>query len=485
MLMKCIFAEFSANALSRPETLGLTLQEKMRRILVFFFLGAFIFFSIPGSGDALQGDNPENPRDIHVIKLEGVVTAGQSAYIQRELQAIDPDNVQAVVIVMDTPGGLLDATLDLARAFGTAPVPIIVHVAPSGAIAASAGAFILVSSDIAAMAPGTTVGAAMPAAMSPGGAAEADEKIVNFFAGHMRSIAGEQGRPPEIAERFVTENLTLDAREAGEKDVIEVLAPNMSALLEELDGWEGEKHGEPYQLSTADATLVESEMTLQESFQDHISNPEIAFLLLMVGGMGIYLGLGMPGTFVAETLGAIALLLGIYGLGMFDTNLAGIIFIVLGFALLATEIFTGGFGILGVGGAVSLLIGSILLPQEPLMEMDWYGSFMATAIGIALAVSVISFLIVTVLIRSRRNWKEKGEFFRAAPTVEVVDNIAPYGTVKMRGEIWKAYSADGNTIPKGKTVEVIGQEGLTLKVSEAAEEDKEDKEDKDAKGEDN
>jgi len=416
----------------------------------------------------VQGGNSENPRDIHIIELDGVVTAGQSTYIQRELMALDPGQVQAAVIVIDTPGGLLDATLDLARAFGSSPVPVIVHVAPSGAIAASAGAFILVSSDIAAMAPGTTVGAAMPVAMSPGGAAEADEKTINFFAGHIRSIAGEQGRPPEVVERFVTENLTLDAREALEKEVIEVLAENMPALLAELDGWEGEKHGEPYRLSTAEATLVESEMTLQERFQDQISNPEIAFLLLMVGGMGIYLGLGMPGTFVAETLGAIALLLGIYGLGLFDTSLAGIIFMVLGFALLVTEIFTGGFGIFGIGGAVSLLIGAILLPQEPLMEADWYGSFMAIAIGVALSVSVISFLIISVLIRSRRRWKESGKFFRAAPRVEVIEELSPYGTVKMRGEIWKAYSVEGNTISSGEQVEVVGQEGLTLKVREAA-----------------
>jgi len=210
----------------------------------------------------------------------------------------------------------------------------------------------------------------------------------------------------------------------------------LPVLLELLDGWQGEQDGRVYVLNTGKARLVHQEMTLKERFQDKIGNPQLAFLLLMAGALGIYFGLGMSGTFVPEVLGAIALLLGIYGIGLFDTNTAGIIFMVLGISLLAAEIFTAGFGVLGIGGGISLLIGAILLPREPLMAMEWYSAFRATAIGMALAVSGLSFLIVTMLFRSRRQWKESGAFFRPASRATAVEELSPCGAVRMRGELW-------------------------------------------------
>ncbi len=425
-------------------------------LLAVFGLGLFL----PGPGPA--GAENARGKSVQLIELKGVVTAGQAAFIQRQLETLDAGTTQAILIHMDTPGGLVEATLGLTRAFAAAPVPVIVFVAPTGAIAASAGAFILVSSDIAAMAPGTTVGAAMPVSLSPGGSEPAEDKTINFLAGHIRSISREKGRPYELTELFVTENLTLDAIEAKEQGVIDLLAPDLEALLLALDGWEGEKGGKKYTLATAGAPILEAEMNLQERFQDKVSNPQIAFMLLMVGGLGIYFGLGMPGTFVPEVLGAIALLLGIYGIGLFDTNTMGVIFLVVGFALLIGEIFTAGFGILGIGGALSLLIGAILLPQEPLMAEGWYASFRATAAGMVIAVSLLFFLIATVLLRSRRSWKESGAFFRAAPQAEVVQELAPRGTVRMRGELWQARTEDGSTVKAGSSVKVIKQEGLTL-----------------------
>lgn len=438
------------------------MKRQLTRIIIIYFLLplSFLLFSQAGPGE-VQGSSGE--KGIYVLEIKGVITAGTAVFIQRQLDTLDPQAVQAVVILMNTPGGLVDSTLELTEAFAAVPVPVIVLVAPSGAIAASAGAFILVSGDIAAMAPGTTVGAAMPVALSPGGAEPAEDKTVRFLAGHMRSLSEQKGRPGEITEKFVTENLTLTSGEALEEGVIDLLAPNLQGLLAELDGWEGEKAGVPYTLATVGAPLLEQEMNLQEQFQDKISDPQLAFLLLMVGGLGIYFGLGMPGTFVPETLGAIALLLGIYGIGLFDTNTMGIIFLVVGFALLVAEIFSAGFGVFGIGGAVSLLIGAFMLPQEPLMAEGWYPAFRATAIGVVLAVSLLSFMIVTVLVRSRRIWKEKtGSFFQAAETAKVVNELDPSGTVRMRGELWHAESESDEVIKEGTLVKVIRQEGLTL-----------------------
>ncbi len=415
------------------------------------------------------GQTNETGKEILLIELSGTITAGKATYIGRLLEELEPERMEAVVIVMDTPGGLVDATLDLARSFGATPVPVVVLVAPSGAIAASAGAFILVSSDVAVMAPGTTVGAASPIALSPGGAEQADDKTTTFLAGHMRSLARERGRPQDVAERFVTENLTLDAVEALEEGIIDFNAPNLEAMLEVIDGFQVEKEGVTFTLSTRDAVLVEREMTLRERVQDQVSDPQIAFLLLMAGAMGLYLGFGMPGTFVPEVLGGIALILGIYGLGMFDTNTAGIVLIVLGIALLAAEVLTTGFGILGVGGGISLLIGAVLLPSEPLMAPDWYPSFLSVAIVVAVSITLLSFLIIYVFFRSRRQWKDRGgSFFKPAQLAVVQEPLSPAGTVKMRGENWKAVSEDGSTIETGTTVEVTGQNGLTLVVKKSS-----------------
>lgn len=445
---------------------------KKRWASIFILLTCVIFFTFCSKALVAQEEEVNFQSDILFIQLQGVVTAGQASFIERQLAGLNPARFQAVIIQMDTPGGLLDATLDLTRTFGASEVPVIVLVAPSGAIAASAGTFILVSSDIAAMAPGTTVGAAMPVALSPGGATPAEEKTVNFLAGHIKSIARQKGRPVDLVERFVTENLTLDAYEAEKEGVIDLIAENLDVLLKKLDGWEREKGGRPYTLNTGKARLVMAEMNLKEKFQDRISDPQIAFLLLMAGAMGLYLGLGMPGTFVPEVLGGIALILGIYGLGLFDTSTAGIIFILLGISLLVAEIFTAGFGILGIGGGISILIGSILLPSEPLMAPDWYSAFIGTAIGVALAVSGLSFLIVTMIIRSRRNWKEAGAYFRPAVEATVVETLNPSGTVKARGELWRAVSEDGSTIQQGSLVEVVRQEGLTFIVREKSRSDK-------------
>lgn len=438
---------------------------QLKKIILLCLLVLVLCLFLPATGGNTQpAVEPGGAKNIYLLRLQGMITAGQAAFIKRQLDILDPQAVQAVIIHMDTPGGLVDATLELSKAFAAAPVPVVVFVGPSGAIAASAGAFILVSADIAAMAPGTTVGAAKPVALSPGGAETADDKTINFLAGHMRSISEERGRPGDITERFVTENLTLSASEAQVQGVIDLLVPSLDALLIALHGWEGEKGGQPYTLITAGAPLLEQEMTLRERFQDKISNPQIAFLLLMAGVLGIYFGLGMPGTFVPEVLGALALLLGIYGIGLFDTNTMGIIFLIAGFALLIAEIFTSGFGVLGIGGAVSLLIGAVLLPREPLMAEGWYATFIATAIGLALAVSLLSLVITTVLLRSRRRWKESGAFFRAASVAEVVELLAPCGTVRMRGELWKACSEDGSTLKEGARVAVVRQDGLTLYV---------------------
>ena len=428
--------------------------------VIFIVLLVALIFSVTVS--ASPADEPVRP--VHVVELDGAITAGQKNYLQRQVSvALDAD-AQLFLLVMNTPGGLVDATLQINELFLNAEIPIAVLVAPSGAIAGSAGAFIIISSDIAAMAPGTTVGAAQPIAISPEGASEADEKTTIFYSTHLRSMAREKNRPEDIAERFVTENLTLDAREALEVGIIEYLAANVSELLESIDGTTIEKQGIEYSLQTADAPLVSDDMTVSERLQNWLSDPQISFLVLMAGLMGLYLGFNAPGTFVPEVGGAILLVLGIYGIGLFDVNTTGVVLLLLGLGLIAAEIFTSGFGVLGIGGAVSLVAGAIMLPIEPLMARDWYGTFIVTVVGTVLGLVIITIIIAQRVFHSRRTWTGGSEYFNPPRTGVTVKELNPNGTIKARGELWQAISEDGSTIPAQREVEVVRAETLKLYV---------------------
>ena len=428
---------------------------------------------------SVSAQEEEEQRPVHVVELDGAITAGQKTFLQRQVEkAIDSD-AQLFLLVMNTPGGLVDATLEINELFLNAPIPVAVLVAPSGAIAASAGAFIIIASDIAAMAPGTTVGAAMPVAISPEGASEADEKTITFYASHLRSVAREKGRPEDIAEKFVTENLTLDARDALEEGVIEYLAANKTELLTTLDGVTVEKQGETYRLNTANAPLVQDDMTVRESLQNWLSDPQISFLILMLGVLGIYFGLSAPGTIVPEVSGVILLVLGIYGIGLFDTNTTGVVLLLLGVGLIAAEILSSGFGILGIGGAASLVAGAVLLPTEPLMARDWYGTFLVTVVGTVLGLVIIIIFVAQRVIHSRKTYTSGSSYFKPPEKGVVTAEIDPIGMIKARGELWRAQSEDGSTIAEGTEVEVVKTETLMLwvkplqegKASDSKEED--------------
>ena len=428
---------------------------RLNILIIFLIVSLFIFSFSEEIAFAAQ-------RPVYLVELSGAITAGQFNFLERQMGNAQEIGAQLVVILMDTPGGLVDATLQINQLFLNAPVPVAVLVAPSGAIAGSAGAFIIISSDIAAMAPGTTVGAAQPIAFSPEGAEPANEKTVTFYASHLRSMAREKGRPEDIAEKFVTENLTLSAREALEEGVIEYLAGSVDELLDILDGKRIEKDGVFYILSTSGAAVVQEEMNLRERMQNWLSDPQISFLVLMLGLLGIYFGLSAPGTIVPETTGAILVILGIYGIGLFDTNTTGIILLLLGAGLIVAEIFTSGFGILGIGGALSVVAGAILLPMEPLMARDWYSSFLITVVGTTVGLLIVIIFIAQRVIQSRKRWRDGSNFFNAPERGVTVSEINPEGMIKARGEIWRAKSEDGSFIPLNREVEVVRAENLML-----------------------
>jgi membrane-bound serine protease (ClpP class) len=435
----------------------MNLNKIANRIIFIVMLIAFLLaFTVP-TGTVSAAQNP-----VYIVEFNGAVTAGLNNYLQRQVELAQDSESQLFVLIMNTPGGLVDATLQINQLFLNAKMPVAVLVAPSGAIAGSAGAFILISADLAVMAPGTTVGAAQPISFSPEGTESADQKTINFYAGHLRSIAREKGRPESIAERFVTENLTIDAREALELGVINYIAADLEELLEIVDGTEIEKQGITYSFETAGAPIMREDMNLRERLQNWLSDPQIAFMVLIIGFLGIYFGLNAPGTIVPEVSGLILVILGIYGIGLFDTNTTGIILLLVGLGLIIAELFTAGFGILGIGGSLSMVAGAILLPMEPLMAREWYTTFAITVVGTVIGLLIIMIFIIQRIVDSRRRYRDGSAYFNLPPKGVTVSDLKPEGMIKARGELWKAKSVDETEIASGTEVEVIGSESMIL-----------------------
>jgi len=429
-------------------------------ILILVLLPILLAFVANGGGEV--GDKTV----IYVLKIEGTITEGTSLDIVEGLMEAEEMGAEAVLIELDTPGGLVDSTLEITQAILNSELPVITYVTPKGAIAASAGSFILVSGNIAAMAPATTVGAAMPVEIGIEGRKAADEKTIKFLAGHAESIAAERGRNATQAKRFVTENDAFNENTALERRVIDLIAENERELLSKVDGMTVETGAGNKTLSTKNASLYTKGKTIRSSLLSMLSNPQIAVILLMVGIYGLIFGFMSPGTYVPEMIGAICLILSLYGLGLFEVNMFGVLLIIIAVMLFIAEALTPTFGILTVGGAVCLIIGALILPKEPFLfnpQSDWFEGFLLTIIGIAVASAVFfGFAVGAVLKARKRRVKVGGEELIGQVTRAETEINEDSGTIKIRGEIWNARTLEGETIKEREKVEIVDREGLTL-----------------------
>ncbi len=403
---------------------------------------------------------------VYTVKVEDMVTAGTAKNIQRAVEHSQNRNADALVIQLNTPGGLVDATLDIIQDISASRVPVITYVTPKGAIAASAGTFILVSGHLAAMTPGTTCGAAMPVTMDPqsGGTEAADQKTINFLAEHMRSVAQDKGRPGDIAEKFVLENLSLSNQAALEEGVIDVEAENLEELLQIIDGREVITAAGKINLNTAGAEPFDLGMSTEEKLIHIISNPTLAVIFLILGIYGLIIAFSSPGFMLPEVLGSISLILGLFGLGLFEVNLTAGLLIILGIVLLIAELFTPTYGILGVGGIVSIILGILFLPIEPLMPVDWFTAFRGMAISVGIVGAGFLFIVLKGILNLRliKPMQGPGEF--AADEGIVIEPLNPTGVIKIRGEIWRASSMGGETIPAGSRIKVVERDNIQLLV---------------------
>jgi membrane-bound serine protease (ClpP class) len=409
-----------------------------------------------------------NDRVIYVIQIEGTITEGTTLDIVEGLQEAEQMGTEAVLIELDTPGGLVSSTLKITEAILNLDMPVITYVAPRGAIAASAGAFILVSGNIAAMAPSTTTGAAMPVEIGIEGRQAADNKTINFFAGHIESIAASRGRNATQAKRFVTENDALNEHLALERGVIDLIADDETDLLAKIDGMNVTIAGVDRTLATKDAALYRKGKTIRSALLETLSDPQIAVILLLVGIYGLIFGFMSPGTYVPEMIGAICLILALYGIGLFEVNVFGVLLIIVAVLLFIAEALTPTFGILTTGGAICLIIGALILPKEPFLvgpESGWFEGFVLTVLGVAIASALFFFFAVGAVLKIRKRRAQVGGEELIGRVTKAESSITEdEGTVKLRGEIWNARAAAGEEIPQGVKVEIVDRDGLTLLV---------------------
>jgi len=401
---------------------------------------------------------------VYYAKWEDAVSPIMVEYIKRSLAKAEKEGAGVFILELNTPGGLETSMRQVVQEFQRTPIPVVVYVYPPGGRAASAGAIITAAADVAVMAPGTNIGAAHPVQATGEKMEEAmKEKVVQDMLAFVRSIAKEKGRNPSVLERMVKESISLTPDEALKEGVIDLIASNRQELLEKLNGRKVKKHGKEITIKTLGVPVVEVEESLRESFLKVITNPTIAYMLLLIGFYGIFFELYNPGAVVPGAVGVVSLLLGLYGLGIIGINWLGLLLILAGILLLALELVTPTFGGLAIAGAIALAIGSLVLisPDSP------YGDIPISVVATMVLTTVLFFLVAGRLgLKAQKRKKMTGyEELIGEEGVAMVDFEKGKGKVFIRGEIWNAVSEDD--IKKDDTVIVEQVKGLTLYVKKA------------------
>jgi membrane-bound serine protease (ClpP class) len=401
---------------------------------------------------------------VYYAKWEDAVSPIMVEYIKRNLAKAEKEGAGVFILELNTPGGLETSMRQVVQEFQRTPIPIVVYVYPPGGRAASAGAIITASADIAVMAPGTNIGAAHPV-QATGEKMEGamKEKVVQDMLAFVRSIAKEKGRNPSVLERMVKESISLTPDEALKEGIIDLIASSRQELMEKLNGRKVKKHGKEITIKTLGVPVVEVEESLRESFLKVITNPTIAYLLLLIGFYGIFFELYNPGAVVPGAVGVVSFLLGLYGLGIIGINWLGLLLILAGILLLALELVTPTFGGLAIAGAIALAIGSLVLisPDSP------YGDIPISVIATMVLTTVFFFLVVGRLgLKAQKKKKMTGyeELIEEEGTA-LTDFEKGKGKVFIKGEIWNAVSEDN--IKKDDAVVVEQVKGLTLYVKKA------------------
>jgi membrane-bound serine protease (ClpP class) len=408
------------------------------------------------TSDLAQGAAAGAP--VWVCRVDGVIDPAVAGFVVRTIEKAAEAGAAALVIQLDTPGGLDTAMRDIIQAELDSPLPVVLYVSPPGARAASAGVYILLASDVAAMAPQTNLGAATPVSLT----GDMDEvmraKVTNDAAAYIRGLASTHDRNADWAEKAVRESVSLTADEALQENVIEFVAPDLPALLDAIDGYVTVPKG--LVLHTAGAPLEEVKMGWIARFLHAIANPEIAYILLTIGILGIIAELNTPGFGGAGIGGVIALLLAFYSFQVLPVNLVGVALVVLAMILLGAEIFIQSHGVLGIGGVAALIAGGLLLFED---QAPYFGVSWPVVAGVGVVALLFFVFVLRAIARARRRPVSIGLEELVGASGKVISPLTPVGQVRVHGEIWKARS-EGEVLVKDEPVEVLAIEGLTLVV---------------------
>lgn len=432
-------------------------------------IGASLMYR-PGLAQEAAG-----PRTALVLDVEGAIGPATSEYIRQSFEKAAELNAALIVIRLDTPGGLTEAMRDIIRRFLASPVPVVTYVAPSGARAASAGAYLLYASHLAAMAPGTNLGAATPVQLGGGeqplgddaedareGEPKPDDamtaKMVNDSAAYIRSLAELHGRNAVWAERAVREAASLSAGNALEQEVIEIVAPDLPSLLAAADGRTVMLGGQSTILRTSDLQVMEMQAGWRVRILGVLANPSLAYILMLIGIYGIIFELVNPGAIVPGVIGGISLILALFALNMLPLNSAGIGLVLLGITLMSAEAFAPSFGVLGIGGIAAFALGSLFMFEEvPGFELSLPIVLTASAASAALLVVALA-----AVLRAHRRRATSGDPAMIGAMGEVLSWSGGSGIVHIHGERWNARSERPQAA--GTRVRVLAREGLTLQV---------------------
>ncbi len=404
-----------------------------------------------------------------VLTFRGAVTPVLRQYLSGAIEDAQLEGAEAVILRLDTPGGSVDVTKQIVQDMLASPVPVVVYVAPSAAQAGSAGTFITLAGHVAAMAPGSSIGAASPV----GGQGEdigdtMEAKVVNILSADIENLASRRGEEAvEWAVAAVQEAAAATDARALELGVIDFIAADVSDLLDQMDGFVVTVQGQERTLSTANARIMPQALSPLQEFLNFISNPTVATILLTLGSIGLIAEIYNPGTFIPGMIGLISLLLGLYSLGQLEANFAGLALIGLGLILLVAEAFTPAFGALALGGTVAFIFGSALLFDAPGLAVPW-----VTIISLGVAMGAFALFVGGKVVAAQRLGTATGSegVIGSLATVRVPFAENGRGKVLLAGELWnaklrRASSAEAEPAAVGDQVKIEGREGYVLVVS--------------------
>ncbi|MEA2337091.1 MAG: hypothetical protein QOE82_1098 [Thermoanaerobaculia bacterium] len=381
-------------------------------------------------------------------------------FIGRAIEQAQREHDDAIILALSTPGGLLDSTRSIVEKIMTSRVPVIVYVSPAGSRAASAGFFILESADVAAMAPGTNTGAAHPVLLGE----KVDEimkmKMENDAAAFMRTIAAKRGRNVAVAESAVRESKSFTEQEALQQKLIDVIAPNDRALLLAIEGRTFKRYdGSSVTLHVANTRINTIEMTLRQRLMSGLMDPNIAFLLLMLGGLALFAEFNHPGAVVPGVVGVIAIVLALFALNFLPTRFAALALLLVAFALFALEAKFASHGVLGIGGVVCMVIGALFLVDGPIPQMRVHPM---TALAVSIPIGLIAVFLTTIVLKARRGKVATGSEGMVGLIGIARTPLGPDGKVFVHGELWNAVAS--NAIAEGTRVRVASVNGLHVVV---------------------